>query len=123
MTRIGWIATLLVTVGVAGLAPVASQADSTPIGRLPPGPTSTIVTTKGELVSIALPHRSGGRVWRIARSIDSRILRQVGEGDVGTNVVLVFKTYATGTAKISVALTRGETAKALEARRFTIRVG
>lgn len=100
----------------------AGSASSTPVGPLPPGPTSTIATKAGQLVAFALPHRANGRVWRVARKVDSAVLVQVTEGDVGSNVVLVFKAKGTGTAKVSFGLTRGETKKAYEARRFIVNV-
>jgi hypothetical protein len=100
----------------------ARTAAAPPVGPLPSGPTSTIQTQVGQLVAFALPHRANGRVWRIARAIDSTVLVQVGEADVGANVVLVFKAKGKGAATVSFALTRGETAKAYEARRFTVNV-
>ena len=100
----------------------AGTASSPPLGPLPSGPTSTIQTQVGQLVAFALPHRPNGRVWRIARTIDSKVLVEVSEADVGANVVLVFKATGKGTAKVSFGLTRGERAKAYEARRFTVSV-
>jgi hypothetical protein len=100
----------------------ARTAAAPPVGQLPSGPTSTIQTQAGQLVAFALPHRPSGRVWRIARAIDSKVLVQVGEADVGANVVLVFKAKGKGAATVSFGLTRGETAKAYEARRFTVKV-
>jgi hypothetical protein len=100
----------------------ARTAAAPPVGPLPSGPTSTIQTQVGQLVAFALPHRPSGRVWRIARAIDSKVLVQVGEADVGVNVVLVFKAKGKGTATVSFGLTRGETAKAYEARRFSVKV-
>jgi hypothetical protein len=100
----------------------ARIAAAPPVGPLPSGPTSTTQTRVGQLVAFALPHRPSGRVWRIARAIDSGVLVQVGEADVGANVVLVFKAKGKGTATVSFGLTRGETAKAYEARRFTVKV-
>jgi hypothetical protein len=110
-----------VTVTLATVAG-ASTAAAPPVGPLPSGPTSTIQTQVGQLVAFALPHRPSGRVWRIARAIDSRVLTQVGEADVGANVVLIFKAKARGSATVSFGLTRGETAKAYEARRFSVKV-
>jgi hypothetical protein len=105
-------------VAIAG----AGTASSPPVGALPSGPTSTIQTQRGQLVAFALPHRPNGRVWRIARTIDSSVLVQLSEGDVGSSVVLVFKATGKGTAKVSFALTRGERPKAYEARRFVVNV-
>jgi hypothetical protein len=111
----------VLTVTLATMA-VAGTASSPPVGPLPSGPTSTIQTQVGQLVAFALPHRPNGRVWRIARTIDSKVLVEVSEADVGANVVLVFRATGTGTAKVSFGLTLGERAKAYEARRFTVSV-
>jgi hypothetical protein len=100
----------------------AASSDAPPVGTLPPGPTTQIQTQKGELVAIALPARAKGRVWRIARAFDARVLREVTEANVGDSVVIVFKARAVGEATIRFGLTRGETAKAYESRRFDVRV-
>jgi hypothetical protein len=110
------------TLTAAGALAGAGLADSPPVGPLPPGPSSTIQTKKGERVAFALPVRSNGRVWRIARTFDSGVVRQVSEGDLGDSVVLVFKAVGKGTATVSFGLTRGETSKAYESRRYTVRV-
>ena len=101
---------------------MAAFASAPPVGQLPAGPTSTIATQHGELVAVSLPHRANGRVWRIARAFDGNVLAQVGEADVGNNVVLVFKAKRAGTTTLVFGLTRGETAKAFESRRFAIHV-
>jgi hypothetical protein len=99
------------------------HAASPPVGPLPKGPTSTISTEKGQLVAFALPRRADGRVWRVARKFDARVVRQVSEGDVsGGLVVVVFRAIAPGRTTVAFGLTRGETAKAFESRRFTVRV-
>lgn len=103
-------------------AAAAAQASSPPVGPLPPGPHATLTTKAGELVAVALPHRSGGRVWRIARPFDGSVLREVSEADVGSNVVIVFKAVRPGALTLSYALTRGETTRALEARTFAVRI-
>jgi hypothetical protein len=116
---------LVVLTSALALASSAAtaSADSTPVGPLPPGPVATIQSSKGELVAVALPHRSGGRVWRVARPFDGSVVRQVSEADVGSSVVLVFRAAKPGSTTISLALTRGDTsAVALESRRFQVRV-
>ena len=100
----------------------ASRATAPPVGPLPSGPTATIQTQVGEAVAFALPHRSGGKVWRVARAFDGHILRQISEADVGDNVVLIFSAVAPGTTVVSFGLTRGERAHAYESRRFTVTV-
>jgi hypothetical protein len=112
----------LVIALTAGVGASAGRATAPPVGPLPPGPTTTIETPSNQLVAIALPRRTGGRVWRIARRVDARVLRQVSEADVGSSVVIVFRAVRAGKTTVAVALTRGETAKALEARRYVVRV-
>jgi len=118
------IALAAAALSAATLVTVAEATKTTapPVGPLPAGPTSTIQTQNGQLVAFALPHRPNGRIWRVARNIDSSVLTQVSEADVGANVVLVFKTIDKGHANLAFALTRGETAKAYEARRFEVNV-
>jgi hypothetical protein len=73
-------------------------------------------------VSVALPHRSGGRVWRIARAFNGKIVTELTEGALGTVVVLVFRAVGHGSTTLTFALTRGERAKAYEARSVTVTV-
>ena len=114
--------TLFSTVALSGGAAVA-VADSTPVGPLPAGPVASIEAERGELVALALPQRSGGRVWRVARPIDADVLRQVSEGNVGSSVVLVFRARSVGRTTVSLALTKGDaSSKALESRRFRVHV-
>lgn len=110
-----------VTLTLAAVASARTEA-APPVGPLPAGPTSTIQTQVGQLVAFALPHRPNGRVWRIARAIDSKVLVEVSETDVGANVVLVFKAKAKGSVTVSFGLTRGERSKAYESRRFLVNV-
>jgi hypothetical protein len=114
--------TLFAIAAICGGAAVA-LADSTPVGQLPAGPAASIDVQHGELVALALPQRSAGRVWRVARPFDATVLRQVSEASVGASVVLVFRARSTGRTTVSIALTAGDTsAKALESRRFLVRV-
>jgi len=107
---------------LAAAAAGTAFADSPPVGALPAGPTSTIETQKGQLVAFALPQRAGGRVWRIARPIKAAVVAQVSEAAVGKSTVLIFRAVGPGTATVSFSLTRGETTKAYESRRFVIHV-
>ena len=106
---------------VAALTTTA-HATATPVGALPAGPTSMIHTQPGQLVAVALPHRAGGKVWRVATTIDPKKLRQVSEADVGSSVVLVYRALEVGRATIEFGLTRGETAKAFESRQFVVTI-
>jgi hypothetical protein len=102
--------TTLVTALAFAIVAVA-HADSTPIGPLPAGPVSTTTTSPGQLVAVALPKaRQGtGLVWRLARPYNSRMVRQVSEADLGSNLVLVFKVVGRGSTALVFALTRGDT--------------
>lgn len=106
----------------AGALAAGAAGSGTPVGPLPAGPASTVHTTVSQLVSVALPHRSGGRSWRIARAYDAKVVTQVTEGDVGRVVVLVFRAVGRGTTTLRFALTRGERPKAYEARSVTVAV-
>jgi hypothetical protein len=88
----------------------AARADSTPVGPLPKGPVTTVGAKRGTLLAVALPRQqpSTGLVWRIARRLDARVIRQVSEADVGTSVVVVFKLVGHGRATVRFALTRGD---------------
>jgi hypothetical protein len=97
-------------------------AAAPPVGPLPAGPTTVMTTTRGELVAIALPAQANGRVWRLKGSIDTRVVREVHEANIGSTVVIVFKATGRGTTTLSYGSTRGETAKAYAAKRFRITV-
>jgi hypothetical protein len=102
-------------------AAVLALTAAPPVGKLPAGPITTVSTTTGERIAVALPHRVG-KSWRVARAFDSAVVRQVSEADVGHDVVLVFRAVAPGRTTIRFALTRGETAKAYASRTYSITV-
>ena len=100
---------------------VTAHASAPPVGPLPKGPTTTISTAKGSLVSIALPSRAG-KSWRLARAINRRVLSEVTEANVGSNVVVIYRAVGRGSVKVAYGLTRGETAKAYASATFNVRV-
>ena len=112
---------ILLVLTVALLLAGVAGATAPPVKDVPSGPVSTIATLRGQLVAIALPHRVG-RSWRLARNGNPRMLRQVGEADVGSNVVVVFRATAKGTARVTYALTRGETAHAFASRSYVVTI-
>lgn len=95
---------------VGATAATGARNDSTPVGPLPAGPTTTTTTKPGLLVAVALPQaaRTSGLVWRLARRYDSRIVRQISEADVHGTVVVVFKVVGRGDTSLVFALTRGD---------------
>jgi hypothetical protein len=115
----------LAAVAVAAVLAVPALADSTPVGPLPKGASSTYSTHPGWFVAVALPRqtKASGLVWRIARPLDSGVLHQVSEADVAKNVVVVFYVTGTGSTSIVFALTKGDTSpKALRAVTTVVRV-
>jgi hypothetical protein len=112
---------LLALLGALATAATAG-ATAGPVGPLPPGQVTTVGAPNGSLVSVVLPKGTQGRAWRLARPVDSSVLRQVSEANVGANVVVVFKTVGRGTAKVAYGLTRGETPKAYASVTYTITV-
>lgn len=118
-------AATLVTVGLAAFLSLVSlaSADSTPIGKLPPGPIVKVSAARGELVSIALPRPVGGKVWRIARTVDPKVLRQVSEGTLSSGPVVVFRAIGQGHAVVRFALTTSDaSAKALASRTLEVTI-
>ena len=118
MRRFTGIAALLAALVLAA----GALATATPVGPLPKGPTTTISAARGTLVSVALPHRSGGKVWRQANTVDQTVLKQVSEADVGASVAIVFKAVGSGRTKIAYGLTKGETKKAFASQTFSVTV-
>jgi len=95
-----------------------------PVRRLPQGPVTTVLTQKGALIAVALPRQeaSTGLVWRLARAVDSSIVRQRSEAEVGPSVVVLFEVVGTGEASVAFALTRGESSPdALQALTYSVR--
>ncbi len=118
------IAAAVAIPAVSAFGATSASTDSTPIGPLPKGPITHVETARGSLVAVALPrqNRATGLVWRVARPVNGRILRQLTEADVGSSVVLVFRATGTGNAFVRFALTRGESSgKALRAVTYHVR--
>jgi hypothetical protein len=116
----------LVAAGAASAAMLAltlpAGATAPPVGPLPQGPTTTVRAHTGSLVAVALPHRTGGLVWRLARGVSPRVLVQVSEADVGKDVVLVYRATRPGHAKLAFGLTRGETSRARASLTFDVTI-
>jgi hypothetical protein len=115
---------LLLIVAIPLTLTAEAGGDSTPVGPLPAGPVTTILTSRGSLVALAVPRQrpASGLVWRIARPVNPTVVKQVSEADVGSSVVLVFRAVRAGSAAIVLALTRGESSgSALRAARYLVR--
>jgi hypothetical protein len=102
---------------------LSARASAPPVGPLPPAPVQTITVVHGEVFGIALPRTGGGgRVWRIARHYDGRIVTEESETIQRGYVSAVFRALRPGKATIVYALTVGESTKALQARTFKVTV-
>jgi hypothetical protein len=114
---------VVVAAFAAGSVP-AVQASAGPVGALPKGPVTTLSVPKGELIAVALPSAaaSSGLVWRVARAYNGKVVNEVTEGNLGSNVVIVFKATGVGNTKIVYALTKGESAKAQKSKTYVVHV-
>jgi hypothetical protein len=114
---------VLAAIALAAAGASVARADSTPVGPLPNAKVTSVTTSKGALVSIAVDSQlpPTGLVWRIARPLNAKVVRQVGEGEVAGTTVLLFRVVGRGKASIVLALTRGDTSpKAVSAVRYSI---
>src|SRR4051812_10941361 len=96
---------------VAAVFTMTALGSATPIKSIPKGPVTATSTSAGQLTAVALPHPSGayrGYVWRLARSYDKRVVREVGEADVGSSVVLIYRVVGPGRTDLVFGLTHGD---------------
>lgn len=117
-------ALIAVIAGLVALPVSASVASAPPVGPLPPGQVTTISAARGTLVAVALPGQpsSSGLVWRLARTVNVKVLRQTSERTIGRDVVVVYKAVSPGDVTVAYGLTKGETRKAYKSVTYKIRV-
>jgi hypothetical protein len=99
------------TAAVAAIFTLTAFGSNVPVGKLPAGPVTTTKTAVGQLAAVALPRPTGrhrGYVWRLARTYDSDVVREVSEADVGANIVIVYRTVGRGHTSLVYAMTRGD---------------
>ena len=114
--------TLAATLAALILA-AAAAASAPPVGMLPKGPVQTIQAARGTLVAVALPHHSGGLVWRQANVVNVRVLREVSETTLANqDVVILFKAVGRGSTSVLYGLTHGETTGAKASLTFNVTV-
>ena len=114
-------ATVVASVLAALVFTFSAFASAPPVGPLPKGPVTSISTMKGSLVSVALPSRVG-KSWRLARAVNSHVLVQVSEANVGNAVVIVYRAVGRGSVSVRYGLTRGEQRKAYASATFNVSV-
>lgn len=102
----------------------AARASAEPVGPLPEGRVFAVKVLRDGSFVVRAPKRpaSSGLVWRIARRIDPAVVRQVAEGEDRLSVWLRFRATGAGTARVVLALTKGETRKAYAARTWVVTV-
>jgi hypothetical protein len=100
---------------------LSAGASAPPVGKLPKGPVTTVRTPKGTFVSVTLP-RLKGLSWRLARQFNTRVVAQIGEGDIGAAVVITYRAKAVGHTKLVYAATRGESTVAKAARTLDVTI-
>lgn len=113
--------TIVAGVAAALVLVLPAAASAPPVGKLPKGPITIVRAPKGTLVALALPQVKG-LSWRLARSVDGKVVGQVGEGVVGTSVVITFRAKAAGHTKVIYAATRGESTVARAAQTLDVTV-
>jgi hypothetical protein len=116
----------LVAAAAALLVPAvhASVASAPPVGPLPPGQVTTVSTSVGTLIAVALPGQSAssGLVWRLARRVNAKVLREISERNIGRDVIVVYKAVGRGSATVAYGLTKGETRKAYKSVTYKIEI-
>jgi predicted secreted protein len=106
----------------AGAVAAAALSSAPPVGPLPKGPVLTVKPAAGKTFTVTLPKPSvAGRSWRVARSYDARVVREVGEGTKKSGAVWVtYRAVAPGTTRVLYALTRGEESHAYASRTYRV---
>ena len=119
----GW-RTLLTAVAVAAVSAATALASAGPVGPLPNGPTTAVHLAVGKTYTARLPKPTvAGRVWRIARAFNGKVVSETKEGETGKQVWVTFRATGKGSTRVVFAVTRGETAHAYAAHTFSFAVG
>jgi hypothetical protein len=104
---------------VAFFSTLPACASAPPVGPQPTGPPTTVNLAVGRNHTVRLPQpQVAGRVWRIARAFDARVVREVREGETKGQVWVTFRAVGRGSTRVFFAQTRGETPHAYAARTF-----
>ena len=120
----GFVRRLAIGGAVAALSASAALASAPPVGRLPHGPTASVYFAVGESYTARLPQpKVAGRVWRIARAFNAKVVSETREGETKQQVWVTFRAAGKGSTRVVFAITRGETAHAYAAHTFSFKVG
>jgi predicted secreted protein len=115
---------LLTVAAVAAIGASTALASAGPVGPLPNGPTTSVHLAVGKTYTARLPKpKVAGRVWRIARAFNGKVVSETKEGETKQQVWVTFRAVGNGSTRVVFAMTRGETAHAYAARTFSFKVG
>ena len=89
----------------------SAAASAPPVGQITNEEVTTVSTSRDGRVAVALPLAKDGLSWRLARDVDPKVLQQVSEGKLGSDVVIVFAATGPGTVRVVFAQTQGDSAK------------
>jgi hypothetical protein len=109
---------------VAGVWAAAALGSAGPVGPLPNGPTTTVQLVVGKTYTARLPQPNvAGRVWRIARPFDGKIVRETRESETTTYVLVTFRAVGKGSTRVVFAMTLGERPHAYAAHTYRFVIG
>jgi hypothetical protein len=120
---VGW-RTLLTAVVVAAVSAATALGSAGPVGPLPNGPTTSVHLAVGKTYTARLPKpKVAGRVWRIARAFNGKVVSETKEGETKAQVWVTFRAQGPGTTSVVFAITLGERSHAYAARTYQFVVG
>ena len=109
---------------VAAILAVAAFASAPPVGQLPKGPVTFVQLAVGKTYTVKLPQpKVAGRVWRIARPFDGKVVRETREAETKQQVLVSFRTVGKGTTSVIFAMTLGERSHAYAAHTYRFVIG
>jgi hypothetical protein len=114
--------TAAAVVVAAGAVAEAALSSAPPVGPLPPGPVQTVERSPGKTFTITLPKPGvEARNWRVARSYDAGVVREVNEGTKANGAVwATYRAVASGRTRIVYALTHDEQSHAYASRTYRV---
>lgn len=118
------LATCAALAAASALAAPGALASAEPVGPLPKGPVFTVKVLRDATFVVRAPKRpaNSGLVWRIARPIDPKLVREVAEGEDRLTVWIRFKAFKAGSVRVVLGLTKGETRKAYASRTWAVSI-
>jgi hypothetical protein len=109
---------------VAAISAAAALASAGPVGPLPNGPTTVVHVAVGKTYTARLPQpKVAGRVWRIARPFDGKIVSETREAETKQQVLITFRAVGKGTTSVVFAMTLGERSHAYAAHTYRFVIG